>query len=104
MQRIGGRNNEQIRPVKIIRNYLKHAEGSVLIEMGDTKVICTASVDDKVPPLKRNRQGLDYQRVRNASQINRSTQAKGVCKRKNRRQDNGNTETDRKGAAIHRES
>ena len=50
MQRIGGRNNEQIRPVKIIRNYLKHAEGSVLIEMGDTKVICTASVDDKVPP------------------------------------------------------
>ena len=50
MQRIDGRNNEQIRPVKIIRNYLKHAEGSVLIEMGDTKVICTASVDDKVPP------------------------------------------------------
>ena len=51
MQRIDGRNNEQIRPVKITRNYLKHAEGSVLIEMGDTKVICTASVDDKVPPL-----------------------------------------------------
>ncbi|MGI6586478.1 MAG: ribonuclease PH [Gracilibacteraceae bacterium] len=50
MQRIDGRNNEQIRPVKITRNYLKHAEGSVLIEMGDTKVICTASVDDKVPP------------------------------------------------------
>ena len=50
MQRIDGRNNEQIRPVKIIRNYLKHAEGSVLIEMGDTKVICTASVDEKVPP------------------------------------------------------
>jgi len=50
MQRIDGRNNEQIRPVKIIRNYLKHAEGSVLIEMGDTRVICTASVDDKVPP------------------------------------------------------
>jgi len=50
MQRIDGRKNEQIRPVKIIRNYLKHAEGSVLIEMGDTKVICTASVDEKVPP------------------------------------------------------
>ena len=50
MQRIDGRKNEQIRPVKIIRNYLKHAEGSVLIEMGDTRVICTASVDDKVPP------------------------------------------------------
>ncbi|MDD3706477.1 MAG: ribonuclease PH [Clostridiaceae bacterium] len=50
MKRIDGRNNEQIRPVKITRNYLKHAEGSVLIEMGDTKVICTASIDDKVPP------------------------------------------------------
>lgn len=50
MKRIDGRNNEQIRPVKITRNYLKHAEGSVLIEMGDTKVICTASIDDRVPP------------------------------------------------------
>ncbi|HYE82518.1 MAG TPA: ribonuclease PH [Clostridia bacterium] len=50
MQRIDGRNKDQIRPVKITRNYLKHAEGSVLIEMGDTKVICTASVDEKVPP------------------------------------------------------
>jgi ribonuclease PH len=50
MQRIDGRNKDQIRPVKITRNYLKHAEGSVLIEMGDTKVICTASVDDRVPP------------------------------------------------------
>lgn len=50
MQRIDGRSKDQIRPVKIIRNYLKHAEGSVLIEMGDTKVICTASVDERVPP------------------------------------------------------
>ncbi|HWR61922.1 MAG TPA: ribonuclease PH [Clostridia bacterium] len=50
MQRIDGRNKDQVRPVKITRNYLKHAEGSVLIEMGDTKVICTASIDEKVPP------------------------------------------------------
>jgi ribonuclease PH len=50
MKRIDGRSNNQIRPVRITRNYLKHAEGSVLIEMGDTKVICTASVDEKVPP------------------------------------------------------
>jgi ribonuclease PH len=50
MERIDGRNKDQIRPVRITRNYLKHAEGSVLIEMGDTKVICTASVDEKVPP------------------------------------------------------
>lgn len=51
--RVDGRINSQLRPVKITRNYLKHPEGSVLIEMGDTKVICTASVQDKVPPFKK---------------------------------------------------
>ena len=51
--RIDGRKNNQLRPVKITRNYIKHAEGSVLIEMGDTKVICTATVEDKVPPFKK---------------------------------------------------
>lgn len=45
-----GRKPEQLRPVRITRNYLKYPEGSVLIEMGDTKVICTASIEDKVPP------------------------------------------------------
>jgi len=50
MQRIDGRNMDQTRPVKITRNYLKHAEGSVLIEMGDTKVICTATIEERVPP------------------------------------------------------
>jgi ribonuclease PH len=48
-----GRQNDQLRPVKITRNYIKHAEGSVLIEMGDTKVICTASVDDKMLPFRK---------------------------------------------------
>ncbi len=44
--------------MRIVRNYTKHAEGSVLIECGDTKVICTASVDEKVPPfLKGKSQG-----------------------------------------------
>ncbi len=43
-----------MRPVRITRNYLKHAEGSVLIEMGDTKVICSASVEERVPPFLRN--------------------------------------------------
>ncbi|MFC0179281.1 ribonuclease PH [Thorsellia kenyensis] len=43
------RANDQIRPVKITRNYTKHAEGSVLIEFGDTKVLCTASVEEGVP-------------------------------------------------------
>ncbi len=48
--RNNGRKKEQIRPVKITRNYTKYAEGSVLIEVGDTKVICNASIEDKVPP------------------------------------------------------
>ena len=42
-----------LRPVTITRNFTKHAEGSVLIEFGDTKVLCTASVLEKVPPHKR---------------------------------------------------
>ena len=43
----------QLRDIRITRCYTKHAEGSVLIECGDTKVICTASVDEKVPPHKK---------------------------------------------------
>lgn len=50
MNRIDGRNYDEIRKVKITRNFLKHPQGSVLIEMGETKVICTAMIDDKVPP------------------------------------------------------
>ncbi len=53
-----GRKLKQIRKVKITRNYVKQAEGSVLIEVGDTRVICTASVEDKVPSfLKDSKQG-----------------------------------------------
>ena len=48
--RIDGRKNDQVRHTKVTRNYIKHAEGSVLIEVGDTKVICTASIEDKVQP------------------------------------------------------
>lgn len=48
------RSQFDLRPVRITRNYIKHAEGSVLIEMGDTKVICTATVEEKVPPFKKN--------------------------------------------------
>ncbi len=50
MTRIDGRKYDEIRPVKITKDYLIHPEGSVLIEMGNTKVICTASIEDKVPP------------------------------------------------------
>ncbi len=49
-----GRINTQLRPVKITRYYIKHAEGSVLIEVGDTKVICTASVEERIPPFKKD--------------------------------------------------
>ncbi|MFZ5990003.1 MAG: ribonuclease PH [Bacillota bacterium] len=52
--RVDGRSQADLRPVRITRNYIKHAEGSVLIEMGDTKVICTATVDERVPPFKKN--------------------------------------------------
>jgi ribonuclease PH len=44
------RANDKIRPVKITRNYIKYPEGSCLIELGNTKVICTASVEESVPP------------------------------------------------------
>jgi len=45
-----GRQDHKIRPVKITRNYLKYAEGSCLVEAGGTKIICNASVEEKVPP------------------------------------------------------
>ena len=49
MKRPSGRAPSQLRNVRITRNYTKHAEGSVLVEFGDTKVICTASVESGVP-------------------------------------------------------
>jgi len=50
-----GRSNNEIRNIKITRNFIKNAEGSVLIEMGDTKVICTASIEEKVPPFLKDK-------------------------------------------------
>lgn len=49
MIRVDGRENNDLRKVKITRNYLKYAEGSVLIEVGNTKVICAATIEEKVP-------------------------------------------------------
>ena len=54
MIRLDGRASDQLRPITITRNFMKYPEGSCLIEMGDTKVICTASVEDKVPPFLKN--------------------------------------------------
>jgi ribonuclease PH len=58
MQRPSGRRHDELRPVRLTRQYTRHAEGSVLVEFGDTRVICTASVDEKVPSfLKGKAQG-----------------------------------------------
>ena len=58
MTRSDGRTPDQLREVKITLDFIKHAEGSCLIEFGDTKVICTASVEERVPPfLKGTGQG-----------------------------------------------
>jgi ribonuclease PH len=53
MLRADGRAPDQLRPIVLTRDYLVHPEGSVLVEFGATKVICTASVEDKVPPFLR---------------------------------------------------
>ena len=50
MSRVDGRAADALRPVRITRSYTVHAEGSVLIEFGNTRVLCNASVLDKVPP------------------------------------------------------
>ncbi|AKL93980.1 ribonuclease PH [Clostridium aceticum] len=54
MNRIDGRNYDELRPVKFTKNYTKQAQGSVLVEMGETRVICTAMIEEKVPPFLKN--------------------------------------------------
>jgi ribonuclease PH len=49
VKRIDGRKDDEIRKIKITRNYISHTEGSVFIEMGNTRIVCTATVEDKVP-------------------------------------------------------
>ena len=53
--RPSGRAADQLRPVTIERHYTRHAEGSVLVSFGDTKVLCTASVEERVPPWLRGK-------------------------------------------------
>lgn len=53
-----GRKNNEIRDIKITRNFIRTAEGSVLISMGNTRIVCTATIEDKVPPfLKDQKKG-----------------------------------------------
>ncbi|MEY4468647.1 MAG: tRNA nucleotidyltransferase, partial [Pseudomonadota bacterium] len=51
--RPSGRPADRLRDVRLTRHFTRHAEGSVLVEFGDTRVLCTASVDEKVPPFLR---------------------------------------------------
>jgi len=73
MLRSHNRKFDEIRPIKIIRNYIKYAEGSTFMEMGDSKIICTASVEEKVPLfLRGTRQGwvsAEYSMIPRANQI-----------------------------------
>ncbi|MBI3617559.1 MAG: ribonuclease PH [Candidatus Omnitrophica bacterium] len=55
MSRVDGRNPDQLRKIKITKNFVKHAEGSCLIECGLTRVICTASVEESVPPFLKGK-------------------------------------------------
>lgn len=55
MTRIDGRNNDELRNIKITRKFLDNPQGAVLIEMGNTKVICTAMVEDRVPPFLKGK-------------------------------------------------
>ncbi|HEX3015755.1 MAG TPA: ribonuclease PH, partial [Desulfobacteria bacterium] len=54
MKRVDGRKPEELRPLKLTRGFIEYPEGSVLIEVGRTKVICNATVEEKVPPFKKN--------------------------------------------------
>lgn len=76
MERRDGRKPDEMRKVSIHRNFIKHAEGSVLMEIGDTKVICTATIENTVPPfLKDKGQGwitAEY------SMLPRSTQTRAI--------------------------
>ena len=55
MTRIAGRSFDQLRKIKVTKNFVKHAEGSCLIEFGHTRVICTASVEENVPPFLKGK-------------------------------------------------
>ena len=55
LPRPSGRQADQLRSISIVRGFTRHAEGSVLVSFGDTRVICTASVEEKVPPFLRGR-------------------------------------------------
>ena len=54
-ERHDGRKNDEVRDIKITRKYISHADGSVFIEMGNTRIVCTATIEEKVPPFLRGK-------------------------------------------------
>ncbi len=82
MARADGRNPDTLRPIKITPGFMKHAEGSVLIEMGDTHVICTASVEERVPPFLNGKgQGwitAEYSMLPRATHTRTQRETRGV--------------------------
>jgi len=80
--RFDGRQKDEHRSVKITRNFIKHPHGSVLIEMGETKVICTATVEEKVPSfLKGSESGwltAEYGMLPGSTQSRKSRNTKGI--------------------------
>ena len=80
--RIDSRANDQLRNVKFTRNFIMHPQGAVLVEMGNTKVICTATIEEKVPPfLKGSDQGwvtAEYGMLPGSTGSRKSRNTKGI--------------------------
>lgn len=80
--RVDGRGPNEIRPVKITRGFMKYAEGSALVEMGETKVICTASIENRIPGfLAGKRSGwltAEYAMLPRSTQTRTSRETRGV--------------------------
>ena len=53
-ERADGRRPDELRPVRLTPDFMPYAEGSALVEVGNTKVICTATLEERVPPFRRN--------------------------------------------------
>lgn len=80
--RIDSRQNDELRPVKFTRHYMMHPQGAVLVEMGNTKVICTATIEEKVPHfLKGSEQGwvtAEYGMLPGSTGSRKSRNTKGI--------------------------
>ena len=95
MNRFDGRKTDELRPVKIVKDFTRYAEGSVLIEWGNTKVLCNASVEESVPPFKKGeRRRLGNGRIFHAASRNRNKKQKGHQQAEAESAFHGNSETD----------